>query len=65
MENTLAISVANAGQGRKPTESQAQYESRIQKENENIFKKPHSALWMSKGLKDKKGKQERGILNES
>jgi len=34
-------------------------------ENENIFKKPHSALWMSKGLKDKKGKQERDILNES
>jgi len=37
MENTLAISVANAGQGKKATESQAQYESRIQKENENIF----------------------------
>ena len=36
MENTLAISVANAGQGKKPTETEAQYQDRIAKEKQNI-----------------------------
>jgi lambda family phage tail tape measure protein len=36
MENTLALTVANSGAGRKSTETQKQYDDRIEKENKNI-----------------------------